>query len=472
MKSQILSVGIDIGTTTSQVIFSRLTIENKAAISRIPQINITDKEIIYRSKIHFTPLINHSVIDSVALATIIQQEYKEAGIEPKDITVGAVIITGESSRKDNAQEVAHALGELAGDFVVATAGPDLEGIIAGRGAGAAALSKEKRCIVANIDIGGGTSNIALFDDGVPIDTACLDIGGRQIKFDKGSLKINYIAPKTQELCKKLNLSLSVGEIASLSEIEILCKKYVELLAEALGLKNSSPELGLILTDHLLKDKHNISQIMVSGGVADAVYNEITHHNPFMYDDIGIILGKAFRAYFPKPLAQSLETIRATVIGAGAFTASLSGSTVHIREEKLPLKNLPVIKFSHLEEQYLSQKLIETIQQKIEWNWDDSLQGVVLGFEFREYQSYDKLKEFADIILKSTEKLQQTNKILTIVIENDFAKAVGQILQSKSSFPFIVLDSIKVQDGDFMDIGMPLHQGSVVPVVVKSLIFNK
>lgn len=471
MKSTILSVGIDIGTTTSQIIFSRLTIENKAAISRVPQIDITNKEIIYRSNIYFTPLINYSVIDGENLAKIIQEEYKKANITPKEITVGAVIITGESSRKENSREVVHALGELAGDFVVASAGPDLEGIIAGRGAGASSLSQEKRCIVANIDIGGGTSNIAIFDDGNPIDTTCLDIGGRQIKFDKGSLKIIYIAPKTQELCKKMNLSLIVGQIASPSEIELLCKRYVELLTEALGLKVPSLELDLMLTDHPLKENHTISHVMISGGVADAVYKDTTLEDPFIYDDIGIILGQTLSKYFPMPLAQPKETIRATVIGAGAFTASLSGSTIHITEKNLPLKNLPVIKFSSLEEEFPPQKLVETIRQKIEWNWDSSLQGLILGFEFKKYKNYTQLKEFADIILESTKKLQESNKIITIVIENDFAKALGQIIQQKSDVPFMILDSIIIQDGDFMDIGFPLESGNVVPVVVKSLIFN-
>lgn len=472
MKNQILSVGIDIGTTTSQVIFSRLTIENKAAVSRVPSISITEKEIIYRSDIYITPLIDHFTIDGNALAKIVDSEYEKAGVNKKDITVGAVIITGESSRKENSKEVVNALGELAGDFVVASAGPDLEGIIAGRGSGASDLSKEKRCIVANIDVGGGTSNIAIFDDGVCIDTACFDIGGRQIKFEKHSLKVNYIAPKTLELCKKLGLSLEVGRSASPSEIETLCRKYVELLAEGVGLKEESPELNVIVTNHTLLNKHNISHVIISGGVAISVYDDVLLENYFQYDDIGIILGKTLRDYFPHKLTEGRETIRATVIGAGAFTASLSGSTIHVSVGNLPLKNIPVIKFSAAEEGYDKKKLIETINKKIEWNLDVSANGIVLGFEFVKIYGYDELKDFADVFILATEHVRESNKILVIVIENDFAKALGQLLSMKCDFPFIVLDSIRVQDGDFMDIGEPLYNGSVVPVVIKSLIFNK
>lgn len=474
MSDYILSVGIDVGTTTSQIIFSRLTIENKAGISRVPQINITNKEILFRSEIHFTPLLSTSYIDGSKLADIVKKEYKQANIDPKDITVGAVIITGESSRKENSQEIVHALGEIAGDFVVASAGPDLEGIIAGRGSGAAHLSKEKHCIIANIDIGGGTSNIAIFDDGVPIDTACLDIGGRQIKLDSITKKVIYIAPKTQKLCTYLGIKIGVGENISPSDIEELCKAYTSILAQALGIIPKTDLVSMMLTDHELTSIHDLSYVIISGGVAESVYDDLSLTDPFIYNDIGLIFGDIIKRYFPKtvPLLKGTETIRATVIGAGAFTASLSGSTIHVEKEVLPLKNLPVIKFSKNEEKLSGIELIEIIQQKIEWNWLEGLKGVVLGFELDSNCDYNQLKEFSNILTKSTKKLQQHNQLLIVVIENDLAKALGQILSQEYNFPFLVLDSIRLQDGDFMDIGIPLENHKVVPVVVKSLIFNK
>ena len=158
MQESILSAGIDIGTSTTQLIFSRLVIENVSGFGMIPKIEIVKKEVVYRSNIYDTPLISNEEIDGEAVRRILENEYKIAGVKTSDLSTGAVIITGETSRKRNAREVVNALSELAGDFVVATAGPDLESVLAGRGSGAAALSEKTGSLVANIDIGGGTSN--------------------------------------------------------------------------------------------------------------------------------------------------------------------------------------------------------------------------------------------------------------------------------------------------------------------------
>ena len=170
MREKILSVGIDIGTSTTQLVFSNITIENTASSFTIPRIKIVDKELIYRSSIHFTPLTTQTKIDGNKVREIIEIEYKRAGVTPNDVKTGAVIITGETARKENANEVLQNLSGFAGDFVVATAGPDLESIIAGRGAGADKVSDEKNAYVVNIDIGGGTSNLALFKNGELVDT--------------------------------------------------------------------------------------------------------------------------------------------------------------------------------------------------------------------------------------------------------------------------------------------------------------
>ncbi|MGL5721125.1 MAG: ethanolamine ammonia-lyase reactivating factor EutA [Brevinema sp.] len=474
MNETIVSVGIDIGTTTSQIIFSHLTLQSTTAVSRVPQIRITDKKIVYKSPIYMTPLSNSKEINGEGLADIIRKEYLSAGISPKDITVGAVIVTGESSRKENAREVVHALGDIAGDFVVASAGPDLEGIIAGRGAGAAKLSKEKHCIVANIDIGGGTSNISVFDDGVPIDTACFDIGGRQIRFEQGSSRVDYINPKTLKLCQKMGLNISEGREASPSDLQALCRRYTEILSSAVGFRERDADEDLMMTDHPLKQKWPISYLMFSGGVASVFYNKEEFSETFQYNDIGVIFGKAMATFLPPhvPVAQPEETIRATVIGAGAFTASLSGSTVDaMYDHLLPLKNLPVVKLSLEEEKKGSQELVDLLRQKISWIKDTTSQGVALGFTMDKDGGYERLKIWADALVVVAEELTRDNLILTIIIENDYAKALGQVLRMKKTFPFIVLDGIKIQDGDFLDIGNPLMDHTVVPVVVKTLVFN-
>ena len=181
MKEELLSVGIDLGTSTTQLIFSRLTVENMATSYTVPRMVITKKEIQYKSDIYFTPLLDQTRIDFGKVREIIEREYERAGIRKEEIDTGAVIITGETARKENAREVIHALSGFAGDFVVATAGPDLESVISGKGAGTDVYSKEHHLTAVNIDIGGGTSNLAVFQRGDTVDTGCLDVGGRLIR---------------------------------------------------------------------------------------------------------------------------------------------------------------------------------------------------------------------------------------------------------------------------------------------------
>lgn len=208
MREEILSVGIDIGTSTTQLIFSKLIIENRASEYAVPRIDIAEKKVVYRSKIYFTPLLSQTLIDTEKVKQLISDEYRRAGISPKDLKTGAVIITGETARKQNANSVLEALSDMAGDFVVATAGPDLESVLSAKGAGADKLSEEHRDVTANIDIGGGTSNIAFFQKGELKGTCCLDIGGRLIRVEEG--RITYIIPEYKNWQKSIRFESKRG----------------------------------------------------------------------------------------------------------------------------------------------------------------------------------------------------------------------------------------------------------------------
>lgn len=195
MQEIVKSVGIDIGTSTTQLVFSRLVVENLAGSYAVPRVSIVQKEVVYRSNIYFTPLLSATEIDAEAVKKIVWEEYKAAGMTPHDLKTGAVIITGETARKQNANQVLEALSDLAGDFVVAIAGPDR-------------ISEEERKTVANIDVGGGTSNIALYQKGILKGVSCLDIGGRLIQVKNG--KISYIFSKIQALAKNHGIDIQVG----------------------------------------------------------------------------------------------------------------------------------------------------------------------------------------------------------------------------------------------------------------------
>ena len=131
----ILSVGIDVGTTSTHLTVSRLFLANVSRAAEPERIVIEKREIVYQSPIQLTPLSLDGSIDAEAVAVFLQEQYQLAGLKSDDIASGAVIVTGESARLRNAEVVAEKLSHLAGKFVVASAGPNLESILAGRGSG-------------------------------------------------------------------------------------------------------------------------------------------------------------------------------------------------------------------------------------------------------------------------------------------------------------------------------------------------
>ncbi|XJS10934.1 ethanolamine ammonia-lyase reactivating factor EutA [Aerococcaceae bacterium WGS1372] len=470
----LLSVGIDIGTSTTQLILSELKIENTSSAYSIPNISITDKNVIFESRIMFTPIDGDNLINAQKIQEFVQEQFQEAGIQPKDIHTGAIIITGETVRKENSRAVADALSGYAGDFVVATAGPDLESIIAGKGAGAYSYSQKNHCTTLNYDIGGGTTNLVYFDDGVTVDTGCFDIGGRLIKVDENQV-IQYISPKYKEIISSEQLNISEGQKISLTELDKLLDIIIDVLQNIAGIGEKSKYYDLLITNKALIDNLKADYISFSGGVADYIEREVPLSELFRYGDIGIALGKRIREseiYKQYQILKSVETIRATVVGAGSHTTSVSGSTIQYRGNVLPLKNIPVVKITDEEE--VSENLAEIIDKKIQWfDFEEEEQTVAISFKGLHNPSFKYIQELAEKLRQGMNKIIELRYPIVIIIEEDMAKALGQTLFSllSNDDDFIVLDNVIVNDGDYLDIGNPISDGQVLPVVIKTLVFN-
>lgn len=472
-KETLLTVGIDLGTSTTQLVLSELTVENFASAFTVPRISISDKKVIYRSDIIFTPLLNQSEIDAEPIKAFVAEQYRQAGIHKQDIQMGAVIITGETARKSNANNVLRALSGYAGDFVVATAGPDLESIIAGKGAGAQTYSETKRKPVVNLDIGGGTTNLAVFKDGEVIDTACFDIGGRLIKLDQQQ-KITYIAPKIQEIINKKGLTLHLGDQATEQNLLPIISELVAVLENSIGLGTQSPFYQLLVTNHPLRKGEELPIVTFSGGVADCL--NTTSTNLFKYGDIGLLLGKYLRkslVFSEKEVLESAETILATVVGAGSHTAEISGSTIAYREQILPVKNIPILKLAQEDETLTVTELGQRIQEKLNWHRIEETPQIALAIRGMSNPTFADIQRYGQGIVEGLASLVAEQIPIIVMVDEDMAKALGHALSAHlpKDYPFICLDSVKVENGDYVDIGLPVAEGAVLPVIVKTLVFN-
>lgn len=474
MAQALMSVGIDIGTSTTQLVFSKITVENTASAWTIPTVKIIGKEVVYRSDIHFTPLLSPTVIDAKALRNIVEREYIKGYMTPGSIDTGAIIITGETARKENAKEVLKMLSGFAGDFVVATAGPDLEGILAGKGSGACEYSKEHSATVMNFDIGGGTTNVAVFQSGKLVDTACFDIGGRLIKL-KEDQTVYYLSEKAKALIEHMKLPIEMDKKATVADLESFCNAMAKTIVEIANTGSQDPIYKLLITDHDLRKTHHVNAAFLSGGVADCVANDDA--NWLKYGDIGILLGRAIRKALDASshhVKYGDETIRATVVGAGNHTTDISGSTIHYDVGQLPIKNIPIIHLTPEEEAENGVVRQHAISDRLSWLSEQSDTHIVaLGLHGKRGYGFDAIEALAKDIVIGMKKMSDQGLPLIVLIENDFAKSLGLCMRGllDKNKPVICIDSVSVDNGDYIDIGVPIAGGQVVPVVIKTLLFG-
>ena len=473
---KILSVGIDVGTSTTQLVFSRIAMENTSGYFSVPHISVTSKEVIYKSDIYLTPLKSEQRIDGEAIRQIVAAEYRKAGYTPEDIDTGAVIVTGESSRKENAEEVLHNLSDFAGDFVVSTAGPDLESVIAGKGSGAYAYSIDNDCLVINMDIGGGTTNIVVFDSGETVYKTCYDIGGRLIRLDRDG-RVSYVSPSAAKIAASVGAVVRVGERCSRDALRAVTDKMALLLAESISLAPAEALLREIQSPESSAPdmpKRKTAKLFFSGGVADCIENE---KEDFAFGDIGVLLGRSIRnslLYKSGLCAAGSETIRATVVGAGTYTTTISGSTVAYAAEILPLKNIPALKLNAEEQRRCFAGDSAFLTEKMRWFMrESSCECFALAMRGEANPGYNEVRALASCLAESFNRALAENAPALVVIEQDMAKALGLFLEAglDDDHKLVCIDSIKVEQGDYLDMGRGVMGGLVIPVIVKTLLFG-
>ena len=477
-KTAILSVGIDVGTSTTQVVFSKLQMDNAGGYFSVPRVAIVDKEVVYKSEVYMTPLKTDVLIDTDALRDIVAAEFRKAGYRPEDTDSGAVIITGESARKENSDAVLKSLSDFAGDFVVSAAGPDMESLIAGKGSGAWQYSMDHHCRVANLDIGGGTTNVVLFEDGETLARGCLDIGGRLICMNPQGI-ITKVSPAAAVMAQAAGVSVSVGDRCDELKLTAVTRQMAAALNAYLGVgtKDIDAILRQIKTpgssDFPVPEK--VQAVFFSGGVADLIYHESA--DTWAYGDIGVLLGRAIREsrlFTDFQKMEPGETIRATVVGAGTYTTTISGSTITYSDDIFPLKNIPVIKLDEELQEACFAGETEPVIRRIQWALgQNDEEHFILAMPGKRNPGYTEMKRAAASIRQIMDRVQPPGEPILLVIESDIAKAMGQMIRQQPDLKrqVVAIDSIHVEDGEYVDMGKPMMNGMVIPVVVKTLIFG-
>lgn len=471
----LLSVGIDIGTTTTQIVFSRLNLADIARPGQIPRMAITEREVLYQSPIFFTPLLNHDTVNAARLNEIVRSEYASAGVNPTQVETGAVIITGETAKKKNADEILRTLSGLAGEFVVSIAGPHVESLISGRGSGAAKYSQSHYTTVTNLDIGGGSANSVTFRSGAVLAAAAMNFGGRILEVEHITGRVRNIAEPARHILNDIGLDLKIGDSPSLVDLRRFTNRMADMTVELIEGTASPLAQKLYLTPPTpISGKGSV--LMFSGGIGHYFYNPMLLNkvsDVTIFDDVGPLLAEALRqhpaltAYTVRPPA---ETLRATVLGASTQSITLSGSTIWAEREILPLRNIPVI-HPNLEMDLHPEKIATAVAEAVRrWDVDPATDFFAIALNLHQALDYANLLQISQGLCEFSSMLP-TEKPLVIIIERDYAQALGQTIKGMMpSRSLLVIDQVGLMEGDYIDIGSPLMDGRVVPLSVKTLVF--
>lgn len=470
------SVGIDVGTATSQIVFSRIILQ-RLGIELSSRFVVISRELLYLSPVHFTPYTEgRERIDDLALAGLIDAAYREAGLGPEEIDTGAIILTGEAIRRDNARAIADRVAERGGSFVCATAGHNFEAVLAAHGSGAVALSQEGQCRLLNIDIGGGTTKLAVVDRGQVRETAAFHIGGRLVAQDPTG-RLTVLEPGGATLAAGLGFDWHAGDTVAASDVTQLA----DWMAQAVVRIVREPELpaelaGLLLTAPLTSER-SFDGVVFSGGVGEYVYGK--EENSF--GDIGAALGAALRRYaiegaLPWPLLPARECIRATVMGASQHTVQVSGNTIHRSAEALlPRKNLQVLRppldlSGAIEPLQVAQGVADHFAS---FDLREGDSEVALAFKWEGEPSARRLGAFCQGLIQGLPATLGRSQPLFLVFDRDVGGLVGSLLREDWDVQSEVLsiDGIDLSDFDFIDLGSILKPSGTVPVTIKSLIFH-
>lgn len=465
----LVSVGVDIGSSTSHLVFSRLLLErldNRYVVSK--------REIVHESGVLLTPYADDQSIDADALRSFIDTQYDLAKVDPRAIDTGALILTGVAVRRSNARAIGDLFAAQAGKFVSVSAGDALETTLAAFGSGAAARSIRESNRVMNVDIGGGTSKIAVCEAGSVIDMTAIDVGARIVSFDREG-RVTRIEEAGKRFAAEVGASLSIGMPADATVLDRMVERMADRLFEAMRSASLSAETAALLRLEAMHHTRAPDVVTFSGGVSEYLYGR-QHEN---FGDLGPRLALAIKArvaaWGPR-LEQPDQGIRATVVGASQYTIQVSGSTIFVTPMSLlPLRNLPVITpaLPLADDDLDIERVASAVRTALRrLDLHEGEQAVAMCYHWQGSASFARLDAFARGVRAGLAAVLDRGLPLILVGEGDIGGLVGIHFHEELKLPnpIVSIDGIVLKEFDFIDIGAMLELSGAVPVVIKSLVF--
>src|SRR6266513_2993155 len=466
---RLVSVGVDIGSSTSHLVFSRLVLErldNRYVVS--------ERELVHESEVLLTPYAGDATIDARALGAFIDRQYELAGVAPAAIDTGALILTGVAVRRSNARAIGELFASQAGKFVSVSAGDALEATLAAFGSGACARSIRESARVMNIDIGGGTSKIAVCEAGEIADLTAVDIGARIVSFDAEG-RVARIEEAGRRLAAEVGLLLEIGGKPDASRLNAMVERMADRLFEAVSQHALDAGTAAMLRLDPLRSGPRPDVVSFSGGISEYIYGREDRD----FGDLGPALARAilarFKTWGPR-IEPSDEGIRATAIGASQYTIQVSGSTIFVAPQTvLPLRNVPVVTPSlPLEAETLAvERIAESVGAALRrLDLDDGERAVALCYRWKGSATYARLDAFCRGIVAGFASGLGRGLPLILVGDGDVGGLIGIHCREETglSNPIVSIDGIVLKEFDFIDIGALLETSGAVPVVIKSLVF--
>ena len=466
------TVGIDIGSSTSHLLFAKVALQRQSQ-GLSSRFVVIGREIVWRSPILLTPFLPDGTIDAHALGEFIGGCYRDAGVAQSDIDSGAVILTGEAIKRKNARVIDELFAGEAGKFVCATAGHLLECRLAAHGSGAVALSKARDACLLHADVGGGTTKLALIDRGVIVGLSAFAVGGRLAATDDSGAWTR-IDQSAELVAADLGIALSPQTLAEPAVRQQLARRLAKVAADyILDAPLDSLGQSLLLTDRVPRGPKPTA-ITFSGGVAEYLFG----HEPQEFGDLAKLLAGELAGELSRrrslPLVDPGQRIRATVIGASQFTVQVSGKTIYLPDPYvLPVHNVPVLHVNVEAAGPVDQaRLAAAIRTGLAELDLDRNPRVAVAFSWRGDPEHGRLKAAGEGILSALAPSQDRIALLLLVIDGDVGKTFGRILHRELHWPgkIVSIDGMELQELDYVDVGELIAPPGVVPVVIKSLLF--